>query len=181
MSAGRLIAVVGPSGVGKDSVMAALCDADPAFQIVRRVITRPPGAGEVFESIDETAFERRRDAGEFCLSWRAHGLGYGIPATIETRIADGALCLVNLSRGVLAEAHESFPTFTVIELAARPETLAARLAGRGRETADGIARRLAREGSTIPEGLDHIRIANDGALSETVGAALQALRAPIRA
>ena len=40
--AGRMIAVVGPSGVGKDSVMAGLLEARPALRRVRRVITRAP-------------------------------------------------------------------------------------------------------------------------------------------
>lgn len=179
MSAGRLIAVAGPSGVGKDSVIAALATADPRFEIVRRVITRPPGPGEAFDSVDEATFARRREAGEFCLCWRAHGLGYGIPHAVEARVAGGVMCIVNLSRAVLAEASAKFPAFTVIELTARPETLAERLAGRGRETPDDVARRLAHEGSSIPGGLDQIRLANDGPLRETVDAALQALRAPV--
>ena len=179
--AGRLIAFVGPSGVGKDSVMRAVADADPVLGLARRVITRPPGAGEDFESVDEEEFERRLDAGEFCLSWRAHGLGYGIPAAVKTEVATGAQRLVNLSRSVLAEADARFPTFSVIELRASPETLARRLAGRGRETADDIAERLAREGSKIPAGLDHHPIANDGPLVETVAKVRQALGAPVRA
>ncbi len=181
MSTGRLIAVVGPSGAGKDSVMEALASADPGFELVRRVITRPPGPGEDFDSVDEATFNAMRRDEAFCLSWRAHGLGYGIPDAVRARVQGGAMCLVNLSRSVLAEANRVFPDFTVIELTARPETLAKRLAGRGRETAADIAVRLAREGSCIPDGLHRIRIANDGALSDTIGATLQALGAPVRA
>ena len=44
-SGGRLIAVVGPSGVGKDSVMAGLHGAIPDLHLVRRVITRAPDLG----------------------------------------------------------------------------------------------------------------------------------------
>ena len=42
---GRMIAVVGPSGVGKDTVMQALVDAAPQLSLVRRVITRRSGCG----------------------------------------------------------------------------------------------------------------------------------------
>ena len=36
---GLLVGVVGPSGVGKDTIMAAISEAAPEFGIVRRVIT----------------------------------------------------------------------------------------------------------------------------------------------
>ena len=42
---GRMIAVVGPSGVGKDTVTQALVDAAPQLSLVRRVITRAADAG----------------------------------------------------------------------------------------------------------------------------------------
>ncbi|MEM9552294.1 MAG: phosphonate metabolism protein/1,5-bisphosphokinase (PRPP-forming) PhnN, partial [Pseudomonadota bacterium] len=34
-----VIAVVGPSGVGKDSVLQAMCATDPRLRLVRRTIT----------------------------------------------------------------------------------------------------------------------------------------------
>ncbi|MGB0905008.1 MAG: phosphonate metabolism protein/1,5-bisphosphokinase (PRPP-forming) PhnN, partial [Mangrovicoccus sp.] len=37
---GRFIAVVGPSGVGKDSVMAGLMERRPDLLLAKRVITR---------------------------------------------------------------------------------------------------------------------------------------------
>ena len=45
MSRGRLIAVVGPSGVGKDSVMAGLVLLRAKLHLVRRMITRPANVG----------------------------------------------------------------------------------------------------------------------------------------
>ncbi len=56
MSLVPVIAVVGPSGVGKDSVMDALVARVPGIRRVRRVITRPEGEeGEAFDrvSVDE--------------------------------------------------------------------------------------------------------------------------------
>lgn len=41
MTTGRLFAVVGPSGAGKDTLIAAALAARPDLAIVRRVITRP--------------------------------------------------------------------------------------------------------------------------------------------
>lgn len=177
---GRLIAVVGPSGVGKDSVMAALVATAPGLAIQRRCITRAPEAGgEDFTPLSLPAFEAQRAAGAFCLSWQAHGLHYGIPAEALARVAADEVLLVNLSRAALAEAARLFAGLTVLSLTARPETLAARLAGRGRETEADIAARLARDGACIPEGLHTVTVANDGPLDETAKAALAALQ-PLR-
>ncbi|MDA5093778.1 phosphonate metabolism protein/1,5-bisphosphokinase (PRPP-forming) PhnN [Aliiroseovarius sp. KMU-50] len=170
---GRLIAVVGPSGVGKDSVMQALATATD-FRIGRRVITRPSEAGgERFESCDDTAFEKDLLAGRFALHWQAHGLRYGVPKAELARLKQGRTVLVNLSRTVLAEAQAKFPQ-SVISLTASPEVLAKRLAARGRESEDGIARRLARR-VALPVGVNAIEVTNDGPLVDTVHTILSAL------
>lgn len=177
MGMGRLIAVVGPSGVGKDSVMEALCAACPGLLPVRRVITRAPGAGgEDCEAVSVEAFEARRAAGAFCLHWEAHGLRYGIPQDTLAQVQAGQDRLANLSRAVLPEAQAVFPRLTVLHLTARPETLAARLSGRNRETPEEIARRLARAPFALPEGVPVVTVSNDGPLPETVARALQALQ-----
>ena len=173
---GRLIGVVGPSGVGKDSVMQALASSVTGFTLVRRVITRDARAGgEDFEAVTEAEFERRRQAGAFCLHWEAHGLHYGIPKSVKDRIAKGEDVLVNLSRNVLRDLHAVFPRITILNITASPETLAERLAKRGRETPDDIAKRLAKASRILPEGLEILEINNDGALEDTVAEALALL------
>ncbi|MBD0273468.1 MAG: phosphonate metabolism protein/1,5-bisphosphokinase (PRPP-forming) PhnN, partial [Acetobacteraceae bacterium] len=138
-----LVAVVGPSGAGKDTLMAGaralIGPRDGRFRFVRRAITRPAEAGgEDHEPLDREAFLRRRDAGGFALWWEAHGLLYGVPRDIETDLA-GARCVVaNLSRGALAEAASRYPLL-VLEITAPPAVLAARLAARGREDQGAIA------------------------------------------
>lgn len=176
MSRGRLIAVVGPSGVGKDSLMAALAARDPQLGIVRRVITRAPGlGGEDYEPATEAAFDAMTAAGAFCLTWGAHDLHYGIPRAVCDRVAGGEVLLVNLSRGVLVRAAEVFPGLVVLNVTAQPETLARRLADRGRETKAGIASRLERAKRALPAGIDAIEIANDGPLEQTATTALASL------
>ena len=174
---GRLIGVVGPSGVGKDTVMQAVASARPGIHLVRRVITRPSKAGgEDFEGVSEQEFGRRVVRGDFALHWQAHGLQYGIPRDISDRLSHGQTALVNLSRAVLREAQARFPVFSVLSLTARSEVLAARLAGRGRESAEEITRRLARADYALPEGLTEVvTIDNSGTLADTVDAVLKAL------
>jgi ribose 1,5-bisphosphokinase len=67
------VLVVGPSGAGKDTVLAYARQHLAGYEHVvfpRRVITRPPGPGEDYESVTEAEFATRR----FALSWAAHGL-----------------------------------------------------------------------------------------------------------
>ncbi|MEM9798422.1 MAG: phosphonate metabolism protein/1,5-bisphosphokinase (PRPP-forming) PhnN, partial [Pseudomonadota bacterium] len=175
---GGLVAVVGPSGVGKDSVIDGMVAAAPWLSRVQRVITRPPSGSEPFESVSEAEFLRRKETGAFALHWQAHGLSYGLPAATMVEIAGGGVRIANLSRRMLGHASEVFPRLAVLSLTASPETIADRLAGRGRETAAEIAARLARH-APLPTGLDVVEIRNDGALSETVSQALAAL-APLR-
>ena len=176
MSRGRLIAVVGPSGVGKDSLIDGLCAACPALLRVRRVITRAADAGgEDFEAVRPADFARRRAAGQFALCWHAHGLSYAIPATVHGALAAGRDAVANLSRGALAEAGAVFPALHVLSVTAPPDVLAARLAGRGRETPQDVARRLTRTVPPVPAGAAITVIDNGGALADAVAAALAAL------
>lgn len=178
MSGGRLVGVVGPSGVGKDSVIEALAAAQPGLEVVRRVITRDERAGgEAFTEVTPQEFARLRDAGAFALHWRAHGLCYGIPVEIADRLAHGATCLVNLSRTVLVEAERRFPGFVTLHLTAPPAILAARLGARGREDTGEIAARLARASYALPQGLGRVvTLDNGGSLEDTVQKGIAALQ-----
>jgi ribose 1,5-bisphosphokinase len=169
-----LVLVVGPSGAGKDSLLNAARKVfrdDPRVHFVRRVITRPPDPhGENHEPVSEAEFAARA----FALSWSAHGLRYGIPV----EAVDAAQVVVaNVSRGVIAEAAGRF-LVRVIEVAAPPEVLAARLAARGRETAGDVANRLARS-VAVPEGVAVVTVMNDGLLQEGIDRFVAALRAAL--
>src|ERR1700733_2667205 len=134
-----LVLVVGPSGAGKDALLKAAREVfrdDTRIHFARRVITRPPDPeGEDHEAVTPEEFAAR----DFALSWSAHGLRYGIPASaLATPVA-----VANVSRAVIAEAALRYRV-RVIEVTAPPGILAARLAGRGRESAEDIARRLLR-------------------------------------
>lgn len=172
---GRVFAVVGPSGVGKDTLIAGVCgESGPHW--VRRVITRPstPG-GEPFEGVSEAEFLQRQAAGAFVLHWRAHGLAYGLPHTEFAPLAEGRDVLFNGSRAILAQAAAVFAGLRVIHVTAPPGVLATRLAARGRESAAQIADRLARE-APLPRGLPVITIENDS----TPEAGINRLRAALQ-
>ncbi|WP_299687815.1 phosphonate metabolism protein/1,5-bisphosphokinase (PRPP-forming) PhnN [uncultured Tateyamaria sp.] len=177
MTQGRLIAVVGPSGVGKDSVMAGIHDAMPGLHLVRRVITRTPGlGGEDYDGVTMAQFDDMVANGAFAVHWGAHGLHYGVPVSVKYQLNRGADCLVNFSRSALAQAADAFPRLLVLNLTAAPATLARRLAARGRETEDDIEKRLLQAHKPLPPGLDVLHVANDGPLPETVARATALLQ-----
>lgn len=177
MTKGRLIAVVGPSGVGKDSVMAGLHHALPTLHLVRRVITRAPElGGEAYDAVTAAEFRDMAANGSFALYWKAHGLCYGIPVAVHDQLDKGTDCLVNFSRKALSEAALIFPRLVVLNITAAPETIARRLTDRARETEEEIAKRLSQSEKPLPEGLDVIPLSNDGPLPETVARAIPLLQ-----
>jgi ribose 1,5-bisphosphokinase len=164
-----LVLVVGPSGAGKDTLLNAARDAfrdDSRIHFVRRVITRPADPdGENHEPVTAAEFAAR----DFALSWSAHGLLYGI-AAVDT----APVVVANVSRVVIAAAAAQYPV-RVIEVTAPPEILAARLAARGRETADDVARRLGRT-APIPSGVIGETVWNDATLAVGVDRFVAVLR-----
>jgi ribose 1,5-bisphosphokinase len=173
---GRFIAIVGPSGVGKDSVMAALAAQDPRLTLARRMITRPSEAGgEDFDGVSEAEFLKQEATGGFALHWQAHGLCYGIPAQVDAALSLGMDVLANLSRAVLLEAVERFSHVEVILLKTNRQVLSERLHARGRESAEDIARRLERADFSLPQGVNAHVIDNSGTLQDAIQAILQLL------
>lgn len=172
-----LVLVVGPSGAGKDTLLAGARSAlgeDGRFRFVRRAITRPAEAGgEPHESVTEAEFDERLAAGRFALHWRAHGLQYGIPTDIADDLAQGRVVVANLSRAVIAEAAQQFRV-RVVEVTAPPDLLARRLAARGREDADDLARRLARA-IALPLPVERETIMNDSTVEDGTARLVAAL------
>jgi len=181
---GRLFTVVGPSGAGKDTLLAGVCAAPGGPHWVRRVITRPESAGgEPFEGVSAGEFARREAQGDFALVWRAHGLAYGIPRAELAALEAGRDVVFNGSRGAMAQAAAVFPGLRVLHVTAPPAVLAARLAARGREDAGDVAARLARAVEPFPAGLPVTEVLNDTTPDEGVArlaAAFQGRAAPLR-
>lgn len=180
MKSGALVLVVGPSGAGKDTLMDAARAAlagDGGFHFARRLITRPAMAGaEDHDSCDEAAFASAEARGEMALSWRAHGLCYGIPAKELADIGRGRVVIVNLSRAAISAAEALAERVVVVEITAPDAVLAKRLAARGRESEADIAARLAREAPLRTQRARLVTIRNDRTVAEGAAEFVAAVR-----
>jgi ribose 1,5-bisphosphokinase len=168
---GLFVAIVGPSGAGKDALIRGLAsrlgESDGVFY-ARRVVTRRADAFEDHDTLAHEAFAAARAEGRFALAWSAHGLHYGVPREIEARLAAGCAVVCNVSRAAVAEARRLYRPSLVVLVTARPETLAARLAARGRDDGASRRERLARSAVAEVAFEPDATIDNDGALDEAV-------------
>ncbi|MBA3034751.1 MAG: phosphonate metabolism protein/1,5-bisphosphokinase (PRPP-forming) PhnN [Gammaproteobacteria bacterium] len=176
---GCLIFVVGPSGVGKDSLLAharSSLENNQDFRFVRRHITRPATAGgEDHHALSRDEFADRLAAERFALHWDSHGLRYGIDREIDAWLRAGYTVVLNGSREHLPVARQCYPGMRVIAITASPAALAQRLAQRRRESTDEIIARIAHQ-PPLPEGLPVIEISNDDSLVAAGHALVDALQ-----
>ncbi|MEZ5854134.1 MAG: phosphonate metabolism protein/1,5-bisphosphokinase (PRPP-forming) PhnN [Hyphomicrobiaceae bacterium] len=162
---GALVLVVGPSGAGKDTLIdraRAELGQDPRLTFARRIITRASdGISEDNDAISRTEFAAREAAGTFLLSWQAHGLGYAIPGEGRDVLRQSKVLVANVSRTVIGEAERQAQNVVVLHVTAPIDVLAQRIAARGREAADDIAARLARQAPLQVSTAGLVEIVND--------------------
>ena len=167
---GCFVAIVGPSGSGKDTLIEWLRERlkeKPGCMFVRRIVTRAADAqAEDHLTMSEAEFDQARSAGSFAVVWQAHGLSYGIPTEAAAHVANDGLAIGNGSRRALAAMRAAFGRFAVIELTVKPEILAQRLAQRGRESADEISARLALKDIGVANDFAPFRVDNSGSIDD---------------
>jgi ribose 1,5-bisphosphokinase len=165
---GTLILVVGPSGSGKDTLLAAArrhFSGTDSVIFCERIITRSGDIGEKHVCVSETEFERMAASGGFFLFWDAHGLSYGIPAEMLTALEAGKTVVANVSRRIIAEAQGKWPHTLIVNVTASRDVLRERLLARGRESAEIVEKRLERAFSAeVPDNGCVEEIDNSGAL-----------------
>ncbi|HEV3106567.1 MAG TPA: phosphonate metabolism protein/1,5-bisphosphokinase (PRPP-forming) PhnN [Trinickia sp.] len=175
----RIFYVMGPSGAGKDTLLAFARDRLSGSRVLfaHRYITRAAHAGgENHVHLSPEEFVVRANLGLFALHWSSHGRHYGIGIEIEAWMEQGFTVVINGSREHLGQALARYPALTAVHIDARPDVLAARLASRGRETLDEVRERLARRVPfVIPPHVALTTIDNSGPLEESGGALLDLL------
>jgi ribose 1,5-bisphosphokinase len=143
----NLYYLVGPSGVGKDSLLEALHE-DPeisGLHVARRYITRPARRGDDHHiEIDANEFDRRERDGDFLFAWPSHGFSYAVDASLLERLNGGEDVVVNGSRAYLHQALEILPSTIPVWMSVSEAILRRRLEQRGRDNAGEIEHRLQR-------------------------------------
>lgn len=179
-----LFYVIGASGVGKDSLLSyvrARAGADTPLLFAHRYITRPAeSVGENHVAVSRAEFICMKALGLFALDWESHGLCYGLGLEIDVWLDRGAQVVMNGSRGYLAEASRRYPDLCVVLIEASPEVLRTRLEGRGRESKEEIAKRIARATEFDVDHPNLVRVRNDGALADAGDRLLAVLTADLR-
>jgi len=181
---GRLVYIVGASGVGKDALLhyaRGHLPPEAGVRFARRWITRPADAGgEAHRPLSNEEFARMEAAGRFAMAWRANGNAYGIDLEIRAWLSQGLTVVVSGSREYLPQALRDFPRLVVVNITADPALLPGRLERRAREIPVDIERRLKRGAQfAIPPGVMAVEIRNDGAPEIAGEALLSVLSAPV--
>src|SRR5690606_17778652 len=139
---GSLVLVVGPSGVGKDTLIDGArraLDGDARFSFVRRLVTAPSaGAGDEHDEIEADLFHQLEAAGRLALCWDAHGRRYALPLSVDTDLALGRIVVASISRHAVLDARRKYPNAAVLLISAEISCRAERLLKRGRENPDQV-------------------------------------------
>ena len=181
---GQLFVIAAPSGAGKTTLTKLLLEAEPTLLLSVSHTTRLPRAGEVdgkaYHFVDVASFERIRDANGF-LEWaQVHGNYYGTSKQwIVDQRAAGRDVLLEIDWQGAQQVRAQFPdAIGIFVLPPSVDELKRRLVGRGTDSEEVIARRLAAaQGEMAHVGeFDYVIINNDlsialGELRCVVGAA----------
>lgn len=172
---GRLVLVVGPSGAGKDTLIGlaqAACAGDSNIVFPQRVVTREASSFENNEAVSPMLFGQMLAHGDFAFQWEAHGLRYGVQASIVEDVKAGRAVIVNASRTIIEFARRSYANVTVVSVTAPPDVLAERLAARARPSDGRIDDRLRR---TVVASIPDVVINNVGLAEEHAAELLKAI------
>lgn len=149
MIRGKLIAIVGPSGVGKGTLVRSLQKRHPEIHLSVSATTRKPREGEAegkdYYFLSKSEFEEAIARNEF-LEWAKYADNYyGTPkAKVEEQIAKGKLVLLEIEVAGARAIGNNFPdALRIFILPPSLGELERRLRARGTNSEDSIAKRLA--------------------------------------
>ncbi|PLY05265.1 MAG: hypothetical protein C0625_14650 [Arcobacter sp.] len=156
----KIILIVGPSGVGKDTLLREAKKSLPeGFNFLNRYITRAPCSNEDNFYLDEYAFEILKHKSFFISTWNAHDNYYGIA---KNSIKNG-INIISISRSKIKDFENSYDNVFTINITVPKENLRKRLENRARETESEIEQRLNRTYEKI-EAENLIEFDNSGEL-----------------
>ena len=149
MPSGTLFIVAAPSGAGKTTLVGRLLADDPQVQHSISFTTRAPRSGEQsgreYHFIDVQQFLAMRERGEFAEWAEVHDNFYGTSRLwLEQRMKEGCDMMLEIDWQGAQQMRRQFPE--AVSIFILPPSLAElerRLRGRGADSEDVIARRVA--------------------------------------
>ena len=183
MAKGNLFVVTAPSGAGKTTLVAALLAADSQVQLSISFTTRPPRAGEVngkdYHFVDRAEFERMIAAGELLEFAEVYGNYYGTcQVWINQVMENGRDILLEIDWQGAQQVRRIFPNaIGIFILPPCIDTLENRLRGRGKDSEEVIARRMA----VAKEEVNHVDEFDYVIVNEHIDDAVRDIVAVVRA
>lgn len=157
---GNLFIVSAPSGAGKSSLVKALLERDSGIGLSVSCTTRAPRPGEVdgvdYHFLSHAEFQTRLGRGEFLESAEVYGNYYGTSQRwIEAEMAAGRDILLEIDWQGAAQVRKLIPAaLSIFILPPSLAELQRRLDGRGSDSAEVIARRMAAAREDISHALE---------------------------
>ena len=158
--AGQLFIVSAPSGAGKSSLVKVLLEKDPAIRLSISYTTRAPRPGEVdgvhYHFVSREDFQARLERGEFLESAEVYGNYYGTSQPwIEAEMAAGRDILLEIDWQGAAQVRRLMPRAkSIFILPPSIAELRRRLEGRGTDSAEVVARRMAAAAEDVSHALE---------------------------
>lgn len=180
---GNLFIVSAPSGAGKTSLVRALLDINPTIQLSVSYTTRNPRPGEVdgrdYHFVDRETFVAMMKRGEFLESAEVYGNLYGTSQIwIAQQIEQGKDILLEIDWQGAMQVRRLFPrALSIFILPPSLDALEQRLKGRGKDSAEVIARRMA----AVREDVAHVAEFDYVIINDILNEALRELNAVVLA
>lgn len=172
MGAGPLLVVLtGPSGAGKDSLLAQLQSLGRPYYFAATATTRPPRIGETPGSdpflsfLSKEEFERMLERGELLENAIVYGHHYGVPRQpMREALSEGKDVLLRTDiQGARTIKRLAPGAVTIFVAPPSDEELKRRLRSRGADTAEQIElrERIAKEEMAAAAQFDHTVVNDD--------------------
>jgi guanylate kinase len=171
-----LVVISGPSGVGKDAVLARLRATHPNACFVVTATTRPPRSrehdGDDYHFLSDEEYDRLLAEDGFLEHAAVYSHRYGVPkAPVREALARGQDVIVRVDVQGASTIKRLAPNAVFIFLApASLEELGERLRRRNTEGQSALRLRLdtARREMACRDGFDHVVVNREGGLDEAV-------------
>lgn len=157
----KLVVVSGPSGAGKDTIVAKLLEMDKSFSLSVSATTRAPRGEEVdgenyyFLTVDDFVSRIENDA---FIEYAKYGSNYygTLKSDVEERIKNGKTVILVIEVNGAANIKKMYPSsLSIFIMPPSAEVLEKRLRNRQTDSEDAIAKRLDIAKTEIARSVDY--------------------------